>query len=78
VDLTLIIAGGLLELGALALAVELWCGRGRPFGKLLWTLILLVPFFGVIAYALLHNPPSPSDPVDRPPERTEFWGGDRQ
>lgn len=50
-DLTGIIAGGVLEVGALALTVGLWRGREGVVSKALWTAILLVPFFGIIAYA---------------------------
>ncbi len=74
-DLKAWVAGGVLEVAALALAVGLWCGRERPLSKALWTVVLLVPFLGLIAYALLHDPPPPSDPIDRPPERPDTWGG---
>lgn len=73
-DRTLIVVGGVLELGALALAVGLWRGRDHLVKKVSWTIVLLVPFFGIIAYALLHDTPPTSDPIDRPPDRPDTWG----
>lgn len=58
--------GSLLELASLALAVRLWRGAERVGVKLLWTAILAVPFFGIVAFAVWHDPPTPSDPIDRP------------
>jgi hypothetical protein len=74
-ELTGIVAGGVLEVGALALAVGLWRGRERVILKVLWTVVLLVPLFGIIAYAVLHDPPPPSGPTDRPPDRPDIWPG---
>ena len=44
-----------------------WLHWGRTYLTCIDS-IVLVPFFGVIAYALLHDTPAPSDRVDRPPE----------
>jgi hypothetical protein len=55
-----------LELAAVGLAVGLWRGREHVLAKLLWTVILLVPAFGLIAFAVWHDPPPPSDLIDRP------------
>ncbi len=73
-DRTAVVAGGILEVGALALAVGVWRGREHAVRKVLWTLVLLVPAVGIIAFALLHDPPAPSDPIDRPPDRPDMWG----
>lgn len=74
-ELTGVVAAGVLEVVALALAIGLWRGRERVISKVLWTVVLVVPLFGIIAYALLHAPSPPSDPIDRPPDRPDYWGG---
>jgi len=66
-DLAIKLIGGALEVAALSLAVGLWRGREHVVSKVLWTVVLVVPFFGIVAYAVWHDPPPPSDPVDRPP-----------
>jgi len=67
VDLAIKVIGGVLELAALVLDVGLWRGREHVISKVLWTAVLLVPFFGILAYVVWHDPPPPSDPTDRPP-----------
>jgi hypothetical protein len=67
-DLAIKLVGGALEVAAVALAVGLWRGREHLVSKLVWTVVLLVPFFGVVAYAVWHDPPPPSDLIDRPPD----------
>jgi hypothetical protein len=69
VDKAIIVVGALVEVGSIAAVVSLWRGPGRVLPKLLWTLVTLVAFFGILAYAVWHDPPPPSDPIDRPPER---------
>ena len=58
-----------LEVGAVLLVVQLWRGRDRLVAKLLWSPLLLVPFLGALTYFLVHDPPPPSDPIDRPSQR---------
>ncbi len=56
-----------LEIVSVVFAVALWRGRGRVPSKVLWTGVLVMPVFGLIAFAVWHETPSPSDPLDRPP-----------
>jgi hypothetical protein len=67
-DLAIKIVGVVLEVASIGLAVVLWRGRERVVSKLLWTLVLLVPFLGIIAFAVWHDPPPPWGPTDRPPD----------
>jgi hypothetical protein len=67
VDLTVKTFGVLLEAASIGLPRSLWRGREPIASKLLWTVVLLVPFLGIVAFAVWHDPPSPSDPIDRPP-----------
>ncbi len=61
-----------LELVALVLAHRVWREPGRSLAaRVLWTVVTLVPVLGLLAYALLRDPPPPSDPTDRRPERWE-------
>lgn len=59
--------GGSEAVSLLCLA-GLWRGQDGTAAKLLWSVVVLLPFFGPLAYAVWHDPPPPSDPVDRPPE----------
>jgi hypothetical protein len=65
----IIVVGVLVEVASIAAVVSLWRGPGKIVTKLLWTVGTLVPFFGIVAYAAWHDPPPPSDPIDRPPGR---------
>jgi len=56
------------EVVSVVCLAALWCGHDSPVAKLLWTALVVVPFFGPLAYAVWHDPPPPSDPTDRPPE----------
>jgi hypothetical protein len=67
VDVEFKIAIGLSEAVSLACLVSLWRGDGRAIAKLLWSLFVLVPLLGPIGFAVWHDPPPPSDPLDRPP-----------
>lgn len=59
-----------LELVAVVAAVRIWREKGRSrAARLGWILLILVPVVGLLAYALLHDPPPPNDPIDRPPGR---------
>lgn len=58
-----------LELVALVFAVGRWRGRGGVVSKLVWTGVLVAPVFGLTAFAVWHETPPPSDPIDRPPDR---------
>ena len=59
----LIITGAVLEIVALVAAVGLWRQkrRGKLF-RLFWTIVLLIPFFGLLIYGFLAlGPESQSD-----------------
>lgn len=66
-----------MEVVALLLLVQLWRGRDHLVAKLLWSPLLLVPFLGVLTYLVVHDPPQPSDPIDRPPERFDDFNPPR-
>jgi uncharacterized protein with PQ loop repeat len=59
----LIIVGSLLELAALIAVIRLWRQKYRSWvGKLLWSMILNIPFFGLLIYGFLTlNPESQSE-----------------
>lgn len=60
-----------LEIVAVLAAVRIWRETGRSrAARLAWMAITLVPVLGLIAYALLHDPPPPNGPTDRPPKRS--------
>ncbi len=67
---------GALELVAVVAAVRIWREKGRSrTSRLAWILLTLVPVVGLIAYAVLHDPPPPNGPTDRPPRRGwDLWG----
>lgn len=67
-NLYLKIAAGVSEVVSLLCIAGLWRGRGPLAAKLLWSGVLVVPFLGPIFYSVWHDPPPPSDPIDRPPE----------
>ena len=48
--------------------VRLWRGRSRIPSKLAWSVVALMPLLGPLVFAMWHEPPDPSDPIDRPPE----------
>jgi hypothetical protein len=59
-----------LELVALVAAVRIWREKGRSrTARLAWMLVTLVPVVGLVIYAVLHDPPPPNGPTDRPPKR---------
>jgi uncharacterized protein with PQ loop repeat len=59
----LIITGTVLEIVALIVAVRLWRQKRRGrVSKLFWTVVLLIPFFGLLIYGFLAvNPESQAD-----------------
>jgi hypothetical protein len=60
-----------LELVAIWTVVRIWREKGRPrLARLAWTVITLVPVFGLIAYAVWCDPPPPNGPTDRPSGRS--------
>ena len=62
----------LVELAAVVAVVAVWREKGRSRAtKLLWTLITLVPVFGLVAFLVWRDPPPPNDPTDRPPR--QYW-----
>lgn len=67
-----------LELVAILAAVRIWQAKGRSrAARLAWSVITLVPVVGLIAYAVLYDPPPPNGPTDRPPKRSwDIWHGD--
>ena len=57
-DTKLIIALSVLEAIALVVIVRLWLMRRRRMSvvaRILWSLILLVPGFGLIMYGFIHS-----------------------
>jgi hypothetical protein len=67
-DLDLKLAVGATEAVSLPCLARLWRGRDGPGVKLFWSTVVVVPFLGPLFYAVWHDPPAPSDPIDRPPE----------
>lgn len=67
-----------LELVAVLAVVRIWRGQGRSrAARLAWSVITLVPVVGLIAYAVLCDPPPPNGPTDRPPKRSwDIWHWD--
>jgi len=54
----MIIVGAVLELIALVVIVRLWSRRPlRLVPCLLWSVVLLVPFFGILIYVFLRETP---------------------
>jgi bacteriorhodopsin len=67
---------GVLELFAVVAVLRIWRERGRSTGhRLAWTLVTLIPVFGLIAFAVLRDPPPPNGPTDRPAKRA-WWDYD--
>jgi formate-dependent nitrite reductase membrane component NrfD len=62
---------GALELVAIVAAVRIWRQKGRSrLARLAWILLTLIPVIGLVLYAVLHDPPPPNGPTDRPPKRS--------
>jgi hypothetical protein len=58
VSTPLIIVYSLLEIVALIVIVRLWMRRRAKFWpSILWSFVLLVPFFGLMVYLFLHEEP---------------------
>ncbi len=57
---------GLLELAAVAMIVRLWLKQTprRWWKRILWSVILLVPLFGILAYGLMTMNMD-EDPADK-------------
>lgn len=47
----------ILEIISLAVMCRMWCGKGRWIGKLIWSVVLLVPVLGLVLYLFLTNDP---------------------
>jgi len=57
-NLLQIILFGVLEIVALIVTVRLWKRRRvKLVLRLLWSVVLLVPFFGLVVYVFLHEEP---------------------
>jgi bacteriorhodopsin len=73
-----IIAGAILELVGLIVIVRLWLRRRmRIIPRILFSVVLLIPFFGLLIYAFLasdleKNP----DRMDFQSDSDAFYGGD--
>ena len=70
---------GVLELIALIAIVRLWRKRrhGRPIIRLVWSVILLVPLFGILAYGFLTvDPDEHPDETDSMRDAAESAGED--
>jgi hypothetical protein len=64
-DKSTIIVGAVVEILALIFIVRLWARRPlRLVPWLLWSLVLLVPFIGVLIYVFLREKPAHSDRLD--------------
>lgn len=48
---------------------NLWRGTDKTMAKVAWTLEAVLPVLGPLVYAMWHDPPPPSDPIDRPLDR---------
>lgn len=64
-----------VELVAILAVVRIWRQQGRSrASRLAWSLITLIPLVGIIAYAVLYDPPPPHGPTDRPPKKSwDIW-----
>lgn len=58
----LVMFGCLFGIASLGGALHLWRSDWTAARKLGWTLVLLVPIFGVIAYAVASSPPEGEEP----------------
>jgi hypothetical protein len=67
-DPALELALGASGLASLAILPGLWRGSDKLAAKLAWSAAVLVPLLGPIAFAVWHDPPPPSDKIDRPPD----------
>jgi hypothetical protein len=57
-DTSTIVLVSLSELVALVVTVRLWMRRRAKFWpRLLWSIVLLVPFFGLMMYLFIHEEP---------------------
>jgi hypothetical protein len=53
-----VILSSLFEIVALIVIIRLWMRRRvKIFPRVLWSVILLVPFFGLLVYFFLHEEP---------------------
>ena len=65
---------GVSELISAYCLYGLWRGQDKIFGKLLWSLVLPVPFLGPIFYGGFHNPPPPqADDLKTPFTDETYW-----
>jgi len=66
-----LILGGVFELVALIIVFRIWLKRCHKsfIARLLWSLVLLVPFFGLVAYFFLTDGP------DRHPYDSDTMSG---
>jgi hypothetical protein len=74
VDTKLIIALSVLEAIALVVIVRLWLRRRSRMSvvaRLVWSVVLLVPGFGLMMYGFIH-----SDPDEHPDYIEEFGSAD--
>lgn len=64
-----------LEFVAILAVVRIWRAKDRSrAARLAWSVITLVQVVGLIAYAVLYDPPRPNGPTDRPPTRSwDIW-----
>jgi bacteriorhodopsin len=76
-DKLTIIAGAILELVALIVIIRLWLQRRvRIFPRIFFSIVLLIPFFGLLIYAFVASD------LEKNPDRTDsqsdsdaFYGG---
>jgi hypothetical protein len=62
------------ELVAAVAVVAIWREKGGSrAAKTVWSIVTLVPLFGLLAFLVWRDPPPPNDPMDRPPKHD--WDG---
>ena len=76
-DTFAIIGLAVLELVALIVVARLWiCRRHRLIPRILWSLLLLVPLFGVLMYGFLANDGEKNPgQMDSQADSDAFYGG---
>lgn len=73
-DIVFLAIVGISEVISIFCLYRLWKGHDKTFVKLLWSLVLAIPFLGPIFYGGFHNAPAPqSDDLKAPFTSETFW-----